>query len=166
MKKLLFLILLIPVLVFSELHVMDDGTEVYIDSTGWGVHLMFPSATWWIDYEGDSLGYNYLMTLADDSLGATIYPIGTPGYIEHPDPAFDGTAVIYWLGTFIWAASADSIEIVLYNQAGAVVQSRSKRPDTGSRTDLNDYGVIILNHVREHPQGRVYVNGMRIYPEE
>ena len=166
MKKIIFLLVLIPVLCWSQgMQVLENGTEVYVDSTGWGVHLIFPEATWWIDYEGDSLDISYLIQLGLDSLGATVSLIGTAGYIEHPAPEFRGWAAAYWTPVLQWAAAGDSLNIDLYDAGGQVARQWRKRPDRGSLTDLNDYGRIMFRHLQENPLGKIYVNGMKIYPK-
>lgn len=166
MKKLLIFIACLAALTFAaaaEMVVLDDGMEVFINPVGVGVSISYPGETRVIDYEGDSLEYDYLMELAD-SLGVLqVSYIGTPGYIEHPDPAFTAEAAAYWLDTFVWAVSADSLDLILYDEAGGIVRVWPKRTDTGSRTDLNNYPGIMLKHCRQYPLGRVSVNGFLIY---
>lgn len=179
MRQLIFLIWLIPALViggeFDEIDLLSgidaailsgSAEFLYVDSTGYGVHLMAAEFTLWLDYEGAEVSPDKLVSHYA-AYGGMISPIGFPGFIYIPQAGFGPLTAGYWINEFRIAVPSDqTTQIVINNLDGSVYQTRTRIPDTASRTDLNDYGRVILGYIRRNPLLKVYTNDYKIYPRD
>lgn len=158
MKKLLcknvcwllsaFVIFLIAVVSSAEIIVLEDGTDVYIDTAGEYTTYSYPDRTVYYDSSWVEIKTGW---------------IGSPDYLDHPGAEITTAAMNHWRQEFTEVIDAGGYNITVSDTLDNLVRQFTPVSPRSSLTDLNDYARILARMIFQNRTLTIKNNDDTIY---
>jgi len=132
----------------AEIIVLEDGTEVHIETYGEYTTYSYPDRTVYYDADWDEVKTGW---------------IGSADYLDHPDAEITAQAMNYWRQEFAALIDGGGYNITVSDTSDNLVRQFLPVSPRSSLTDLNDYARILARMIFQDRTLTIRNNEAAIY---